>query len=274
MKMQTIRLAPPSQRPCPICAAEPAYGFKAIHLDALKCGNQDCGHVYAVSPSPMQGVQQHFDPEGECRQFRLRNIGLVGYLRRVQFLAPTNRVLDVGAGVGHVAMAIRDAIPSIEIICVEADPAAKAWLAANQFATFDRLEDIRGTFSAIYLIEVIEHVDDPIRILKRLRSILSPGGQMFITTPCGQTTSGRFVRSAFETPEHVHFFTEHSLTKALLAAGFERPRFRTLRHMYRIDESQPVRTLVMDVGRFLRAKILGHHHLVTLVGSRPATVSN
>jgi hypothetical protein len=44
--------------------------------------------------------------------------------------------------------------------------------------------------------------------------------------------------------------------------------------MYRIDDSQPARTLVMDVGRFLRAKLLGHHHLVTFVGSRPATVSD
>jgi SAM-dependent methyltransferase len=267
MKMDITRIAPPSQRPCPICAAAPVFGFKGIHLYALKCGNENCGHVYAVSPSPKQGVQQHFDPEGECQQFHLRNIGLVMYFRRVGFLLPTSRVLDVGAGAGHVAIATRDAMPSIEITCVEADPAAKAWLAAKQFTAFDSLEDIQGIFDAVYLIEVIEHVDNPIRILKKLRSILSPSGQLFMTTPCGQTTSGRFVRTAFETVEHVHFFTEKSLTRALLAAGFERPRFRTLRHMYRIEGSQRARTLVTDVGRFIRAKVLGHHHLVTFVGS-------
>jgi SAM-dependent methyltransferase len=270
MKLDITRIAPPSQRPCPICKASPAFGFKGIHQDALKCSGDDCGHVYAVSPSPMQGVQQHFDPEGECRQFRLRNISLVNYFLRMSFLLPTRRVLDVGAGAGHVAIAIREAMPSIEITCVEADPAAKAWLATKHLTAYDSLEDIEGVFDAIYLIEVIEHVDHPIPVLKKLRSVLSPKGQLFMTTPCGQTTSGRFVRTAFETAEHVHFFTEKSLSKALLAAGFDRPRFQTLRHMYRIDGSRRARTLTMDVARFLRAKVLGHHHLITFVGAGPA----
>lgn len=266
MKLDIMRVAPPSQRPCPICGAAPIFGFKGIHLYALKCGDENCGHVYAVSPSPMQGVQQHFDPEGECRQFRSRNIELVMYLRRSEFLRPASRVLDVGAGAGHVAIATRDALPSIEITCVEADPAAKAWLATKQFTAYDSVEDLRGNFDAIYLIEVIEHVDDPIPFLRKLRNILSPGGKLFITTPCGQTTSGRFLRTAFDTAEHVHFFTEKSMARALLAAGFERPRFQTLPHMYRIDASRRARTLLADIARFIRAKLLGHHHLITFVG--------
>jgi SAM-dependent methyltransferase len=267
MELEITRITPPSQRPCPICTAAPEFGFKGIHLYALKCGNEDCGHVYAAAPTPMRGVQQHFDPEGECRQFRVRNLALVRFLRRKRFLRPGSRILDVGAGAGHVAMAIRDAMPTVDITCVELDPTAKAWLETKDFNVFDSVDNVRGNFDSIYLIEVIEHVDDPVQVLKTLRGILPPNGQLFMTTPCGQTKSGRFLRHAFETPEHVHFFTRKSLARALAAAGFVEPRFRTLRYMYMLDRSRRARTLVRDVARYMRARMLGHHHLITFVGS-------
>ena len=137
------------------------------------------------------------------------------------------------------------------------------------FSTADKLEDCTGIFDVIYMIEVLEHVDDPILVLKTLNKLLAPKGKLFITTPCGQATSGRLVDAAFDTPEHIHFFTEKSLSKALVSAGFEAPKFRTLRHMYHIRRGPLVLTnAVKDVARFLRAKLLGQHQLVTFVGGR------
>jgi SAM-dependent methyltransferase len=265
MKTSKDKLA--DARRCPICGATPLFAFEAKYVQVLKCSEPDCGHIYAASSKPLHGIQQHIDPEEECRKYAHRNVGLVAFLARVKFINPKSRILDVGAGVGHVAMAIRNAFPNTRITCVEADPDAKAWLSRHGFETADKLEDCTGPYDSIYMIEVIEHVDDPIAVLKTLRELLATEGRLFITTPCGQATSGRMVSDAFETPEHVHFFTENSLRRALLAAGFEAPRFRTLRHMYHIRRGLSVATdAIKDVARFVRAKLLGQHQLITVVG--------
>jgi 2-polyprenyl-3-methyl-5-hydroxy-6-metoxy-1,4-benzoquinol methylase len=269
MKPSTCAIA--SSRPCPICTAAALFEFEAKHLKALKCSERRCGHIYAASAIPMQGVQQHYDPDEECRKYAQRNVRLVAFLGRIQFLKANSRILDVGAGAGHVAMAVRAAFPRANITCLEADPSAKAWLKKHGFNTADKLEDCTGTYDAIYMIEVIEHVDDPIVILKAVNKLLAPDGQLFITTPCGQATSGRLVHEAFDTPEHVHFFTEKSLDRALVSAGFESPKFRTLRHLYHTQRGPMVLiNAAKDVARFVRAKFLGQHQLVTFVKPRLA----
>ena len=264
--MRTLTVPIPGSRSCPICESSPCFAFTAKHIPVLKCGNEDCGHIYAATATPMQGVQTHFDPEAECQQYALRNVGLVKFLRRAGFVGPGSRFLDIGAGAGHVAMAIRSAFPSVDITCVEADPSANSWLQNNAFVTKKYLEDCDGTFGSICMIEVLEHVDDPISVLKKVNKLLATNGSFFITTPCGQTTTGRIVDEAYETPEHVHFFTEKSLGIALRAAGYVTPRFRTLRHMYHVKGGRfVVLNAVKDVARFFRAKILGQHQLVTFV---------
>jgi 2-polyprenyl-3-methyl-5-hydroxy-6-metoxy-1,4-benzoquinol methylase len=267
--MNTSTLAIDQSRKCPICGGPPSFEFKAKHRMALKCADLACGHIYAAVASPMQGVQKHFDPDAECKKYALRNVGLVEFLGSIDFLKPDSRILDVGAGVGHVSMAVRAAFPNASITCLEADPDAKLWLQKHRFQTIDTLEDCTGKFDAIYMIEVIEHVDDPCAVLTMLSKLLAPKGKLFITTPCGQATSGRIVPAAYDTPEHVHFFTEKSLSRALVSSGFEAPQFRTVRHLYHLRRGPAVVTnSVKDVARVLRAKLLGQHQLVTVVGPR------
>jgi len=221
----------------------------------------------------MQGVQAHHDLEGECRQYALRNVGLTAFLVRSGFIHANSRILDIGAGAGHVAMAIRSAFPKIDITCVEADPLAYGWLKKSGLTTQKGLEDCTGSFDSIYMIEVLEHVDDPIAVLKAINKVLARDGKLFITTPCGQATSGRIVQEAFETPEHVHFFTEKSLDLALRSAGYEAPKFRTLRHMYHVRGGRAVFSNVLkDIARYARAKILGQHQLITFVGRAPGAL--
>ena len=151
-------------------------------------------------------------------------------------------------------------------MCVEADPSAQVWLRRNGFNTVAKIEQCTGTFDAIYMIDTLAFVDDPIVILKALEHLLAPNGKLFVTVPCGQATSGRLVHAAFETPEHIQFFTEQSLSKALVSAGFESPKFRTIRHLYHMRRGPLALTnAVKDVARFLRARALGHYQLVTFV---------
>src|ERR1019366_10238190 len=92
-----------ASRACPICGAAPLFAFEAKHLSAFKCSERDCGHIYATSAIPLQGAQKHFDPDAECRKYAQRDIGLVAFLVRINFLNADSRILDFGAGLGHLA---------------------------------------------------------------------------------------------------------------------------------------------------------------------------
>ncbi|MGH7089590.1 MAG: class I SAM-dependent methyltransferase, partial [Stellaceae bacterium] len=209
---------------CPICGAAAVERFRSAFVSVLKCGG--CSHLYAEHPAPGQGVQALGDPECARREFDERNRRLVRYWRRHGFLADGARVLDIGAGAGHVVEAIAAQLPAARIACVEADPGARRHLAARGFAVAESVANLDARrFDAILLIEAIEHVDAPVALLRTCRGLLAADGRLFLTTPCGETASGARPAGAYATREHVQFFTERSLRAACAAAGFARLDF-------------------------------------------------
>jgi SAM-dependent methyltransferase len=239
--------------------------FEAKHLIALQCGNTDCGHIYAAEPQSRRPAQRHLDPAGECERYAQRDPGLVSFLVRARFLRRSSRVLDFGAGVGHLAMAVKNALPEAEVICVEENSSARDWLKHNGLSVVTELEGCTGRFDAIYMIDTLAFVEDPIASLKALNELLTPGGQVFLTVPGGETSTGWRVLGSYETPEHIQFFTEKSLRRALLAGGFEAPLFRTIRHLYHMRGGFVPINIAKDLARVLRSRVRGHHQLVTFV---------
>jgi SAM-dependent methyltransferase len=89
-----------------------------------------------------------------------------------------------------------------------------------------RLEDIRFPeqfFDCITLNHVIEHVHDPIGLLKECRRILRTGGLMVLVTPNSKsfahTHYGRFW-FGLDPPRHLHLFSPKTLSEAAARAGF------------------------------------------------------
>ena len=194
---------------CPICSAAPAETFSARFVTAQKCSG--CGHIYAQDPVTMQGVQVLVDPDEMMKEYAARNKRLINFWLRSGFIQANSAVLDFGAGSGHILRSLKQLVPSIQISCVEADDAAFKFLHSQPFTVFDSLEQApRGSFDAIILIELLEHLNDPVPLLLEIKSRLRPGGRMFITPPCGETRTGYRRTSAYDTPEHVQFWTEKS----------------------------------------------------------------
>jgi SAM-dependent methyltransferase len=249
---------------CPICESDPVERFHSRYVQILKCGN--CGHLYAENPAPDQGVQAMPDPKAAAREFGERNRRLVRRWRRDRFLSPGSRVLDIGSGAGHIVEAIRQEIPQTRIVCVESDPRGAAHLEARGFVVIDDLDAVPFRPNAVLLIEVVEHVNDPVTLLRRCGRVLDDDGRLFLTTPCGETRSGNRRTNAYDTPEHVHFFTERSLRLACERAGFRhielmspacmRPPGRGLRRAL-----EPARSLARRTRDMLR----GWQHLVCYV---------
>jgi SAM-dependent methyltransferase len=255
---------------CPICGGASRTAFASQYVEVVKCDAADCGHLFAADVADDHGVQSGRDEYSPA--FDRRNSRLIRYWKSQGFILPTSRVLDVGAGLGHVASAVRQSLTTGTVSCVEPDAASRRRLAAQGFTAYGSLDGCVGEFSSIMLLEVIEHVPNPVAFLRRCRDLLTQDGQIFLTTPCGETRRGSRATNAYDTPEHVHFFSERSLTLACTKAGIEIDRFRTVNAMYpRPAGLATISSTAKALARPIRDSVLGARHLVCFATLRSDT---
>jgi SAM-dependent methyltransferase len=255
---------------CPICASPPALAFASKYVLTRKCSNVQCGHHWAFDVAHDHGVMSH-DPERAFAVYHARNKRLVAYLCRRGWLRPDSSLLDVGSGSGHVVRTIAALLPNITVSCLEPNQDAAAFLRSKNFTTLKSLDDVRGTFDFISMIEVIEHVPDPVSVLATLRQRLSPRGLLFCTTPCGELRNGSRTTNAYDTPEHVGFFTERSLALAFARAGFTTCEFTRIAQLYPYPSA--LHCLVQETIGRLKDRLYGYSHLVCLARSVPKPAS-
>jgi SAM-dependent methyltransferase len=87
----------------------------------------------------------------------------------------------------------------------------------------------KNNFSVIWLQNVLEHVLDPMSLLKSLRSLVAPGGVVAITVPNDFSILQRsalekgFISKPFwlAFPDHISYFDHKSLCNAARQAGWE-----------------------------------------------------
>ncbi len=146
-------------------------------------------------------------------------------------------ILDVGCGGGSLVHALRKR----GLKAFGLDPAVGAARSAHQHygphlvcGMLPQAPFRPGTFSTITLCRVLEHVSDPIGLLKGLGRLLKPGGKLFVQIPnaaCWQFLLLGKRWSGLDAPRHrIHFRTD-DLEEILEATGFEvlRRKFFSLR---------------------------------------------
>lgn len=250
---------------CAVCQSGPdeQFAWQAPHVLVLKCSG--CGHLFAKYPAPGQGIQPMPDPIAEHRVHDEQNRRLVRRWMRDGFLYRGARVLDVGAGIGHVSQALRNGAPDAHVLCMEPEPRAASHLRSQGFDVVERFAEVEPV-DAVLLIEVIEHVDDPVGLLRDCRRVLDVGGGLFLTTPCGETVKGRRPMAGYIIPEHVQFFTEHSLRLACERAGFFNIRFIGPDVMHPRGEGfRYAMSLAKSALRPLRDAVTGRQRLICYV---------
>jgi len=140
-------------------------------------------------------------------------------------------LLEVGAGAGFFLKAAERAgwkVAGIEI-SDEGVRFARDELGLNvEKESAEELSFPPESFDAVVMLEVIEHLLNPLHVLTLVRRVLRPKGLLVITTPNFNALS-RFAlgrKWAVLTPaEHLFIFTETTLRKLLERAGFNSVRF-------------------------------------------------
>jgi SAM-dependent methyltransferase len=131
------------------------------------------------------------------------------------------RWLDYGSGAGGLVRFLRGR--NIEAYGFDVGgfgDQARAWGVQN--LTPFELTDLRNSFDVISLIEVLEHIHDPVPFLQSVGQLLRPGGLLFLTTGNADPHRHSFASWGYVIPEvHISYFSPGSLGQALDRAGYQ-----------------------------------------------------
>jgi 2-polyprenyl-3-methyl-5-hydroxy-6-metoxy-1,4-benzoquinol methylase len=142
---------------------------------------------------------------------------------------PGGRLLDVGCGNGDVLARMCRSGWSGEGVDTDPEAVANARTRHGLTVHLGRLEDLRfpgETFDAITMKHVIEHVHDPVGLVRESLRILKPGGRIVLVTPnvngLGHRWFGEDWRG-LEPPRHLRLFSPSALRMCAVQAGFHHP---------------------------------------------------
>lgn len=142
-------------------------------------------------------------------------------------------LLDIGCGSGWLLRRMRDLGWSVE--GVDSDPivvknARKEGLQVR-LGTLEAQQYPDGHFDAITMSHLIEHVYDPLQLLRECRRILKLGGRLIVVTPNAESWGHRIFKNNYlhlDPPRHLHIFTPLSLCHLAEKAGFLKPKISTV----------------------------------------------
>lgn len=161
---------------------------------------------------------QMADVEGRHWWFAGRRAIIDDVLTRLE-PTPRGRVLEVGCGCGgNFSMLAKYG----ELWATDTDDTALGYARRSGLARVDygRLPDSMPTglepFDLIVLLDVLEHVDEDVEALRRLRPLLRPGGRLLATVP-----AYRFLWSPHDTlHEHKRRYVRQDLRRRVESAGY------------------------------------------------------
>ena len=157
-----------------------------------------------------------------------------------KFLNKGSSVLDVGCDIGLTVKLLEENgyhSEGVEISSVGAKIAKeKTGITVHNMQLESYQSDIK--FDGVLLLDVLEHLYDPIKVLTECGSHMRQGGYIFIHVPHHGGISTRFKRflhkkglkkgyKHFGFPAHIYAFDRQSLKTILAKSGFETVHFES-----------------------------------------------
>jgi len=153
--------------------------------------------------------------------FRCKGAFVADTIRRnLPNRGPETCLVDIGGGAGGVTAIV--GWPTDRLVVVDGSPRLAATArhrhgAPAMAARVDQVPAAAGSFDVALLLDVIEHLEDPVATLREARRVLSPDGLLVVNVPAHP----RLWSGADEALGHVRRYTRPLLAAHLEEAGFD-----------------------------------------------------
>jgi 2-polyprenyl-3-methyl-5-hydroxy-6-metoxy-1,4-benzoquinol methylase len=196
-----------------------AYGCTADIYQCGECGFRQCGSLSDVLQFYADMSDDAYEHSRDARTLQAQML-----LKSVAAYRPKGRLLDVGAGSGILV----DAALEMGFDAQGIEPSGPLSTQAQQ----RRLPvhhgilpsaQVDGLFDVITVVDVIEHVSDPIGLMRTVRAALRPDGIAVVVTPDVGSLMARLLgwRWWHYRIAHIGYFNRKTLQHALQIAGFQ-----------------------------------------------------
>jgi 2-polyprenyl-3-methyl-5-hydroxy-6-metoxy-1,4-benzoquinol methylase len=202
-----------------------SFGFPVVYYHCQACGFvfQDAAASQAAQPdfyteNYRQLYQESAAPTPkDLHQQQLRAADQIRFLR-TQGVQNLSRVLDIGASSGYFLQALQNEFHA-QAVGVEPGNAYRALAEAQGLSMVESLPELITSqperFDLISLMHVLEHLPDPVGVLRQIREVLlAPQGWLLLEVP------NFYAHNSYELA-HLSCFTPHSVQEALTKAGYE-----------------------------------------------------
>ena len=219
------------------------YRTSADTFLAVRC--RRCGLVF-LDPRPADDEAGRIYPDHyHAFGFDAKEFGLVYAIRRrlearrvlnwCHGLPVNAKILDVGCGDGFHLQLLREfgrrswTLEGVDTDLRAAEAARKSGLKVHHGAVEELTRT--GGYHLILMVMTIEHLADPVGVLKSVRSLLAPGGRVVIVTdnaasPDFAIFGGRHW-GGYHFPRHFNLFTRETLAQLAQKAELEVERIVT-----------------------------------------------
>jgi len=193
------------------------YGVTAAIYRCMDCGFMQCSDLPEVLPFYESLEDSAYEAGRRERSAQARKI-----LEVARKLQPNGRLLDIGAGSGMLveqAMQMGFQAEGVEPSGWLHEMAKQRNLPVH-LGTFPS-PAVAGPFDVITLIDVIEHVTNPVELLQSIAASLSPSGSVIIVTPDVGSLAARVFGWKWWhfRVAHIGYFNKRTLMYALDRAG-------------------------------------------------------